>query len=167
MNLYYLGILLSVITSSLLIFSLFQDNKEKMLLFQSIETGLNLFKNLFLGGYSGTLTQGFALLRNLLGHKGKLSKQASILIIAAQLIVGIALNREGVWGFIPIFASTSYSWGLYKLRETQALRWLFISNLSLWLIYEIHLKDFPSALTSLGIITFNLIAILKNRSKAK
>lgn len=135
-----------------------------MLFIQSLGTGLNIMKNIFLGGYSGALVQTFGFARNVLGAKGLFGRKSALTVALLQLTVGLYLNQEGVWGLIPIVASISYTWGVFHFTKAQHLRWLLVFNFLLWFVYQVELRDYLSAITGMGVVFFNLVAIWKNRN---
>lgn len=161
---YYIALLLSIITSIMFIASLFKKDKSSMLKIQLLETGINIIKNILLQGYSGALVQCFGLVRNYLGYKNITSKPLFGLIIAGQLILGVILNNNGAYGYLPIIASVSYTAVIMVTKHAQILRYALVINLILWAIYQLILKDYPAiASTSLSLV-FIGIAITKERN---
>lgn len=159
---YILGITLSIITSILFSISLLQKEKENMLKYQLIETGINVLKNLFLGGFSGALVQLLGLIRNYIGYKGIKNNLIYLIIILGQFCLGLYFNNKGLIGGFSIIASISYTITIMKTSNIIYLKIALIFNLLLWTIYQIILKDYPAILSNLVLISINVYSLIKD-----
>lgn len=151
-----IGNILACVSSLYLLTSVFKHDKKELL---RCQIGGNLFSilaNIFLGGTAGLITVSLALLRNILSYYENKIAYATLPLLA---IVGVLLNRDGLWGYIPICASLSYSFILIKFKSIRVIKLGLISNLILWSIYYLHLQSILNVFTFtvvMGITMFNL-----------
>lgn len=141
-------------------YSLFQSGK-KMLKIQAAEVILNIAKNIMLGGYSGAMVQVFALLRNYFGSRETKSKTIFLFLILGQVTLGYLVNNKGLIGYLPILASTSFTATIMLTNKAQHLRLALIANGLLWFSYYVILKDYPTMVSGVIAILFNIISIFK------
>lgn len=158
-----IGLGLSSIAAILFLISLFRPSKEEMLKLQFFETGLNVVKNILLGGYSGALVQSVGVLRAYLGYKNKMCTPWMLLIISLQVTLGSYFNNMGAFGWLPIVASVSYTLAIWYSDSQQTLRIALIFNLALWTIYAIILKDYPAIIVDSVSAFVNCVAVVRHQ----
>lgn len=157
---YYFGLGLSFIANILFLISILQKNKSKLFKFQTMETLVNIFKNICLGGYTGATTQIIGLIRNILLSKNITSIKIPILLSIGQIILGYFVNNHGLIGYLPIFASIIYTMVSFTTKNIIYTKLALIINLAMWLIYGITIKDWISVVTGLLFIIITIISLI-------
>ena len=151
-----IGNILAGVSSLYLLISTFKHNKKELLRYQIGDNIFGILANIFLGGTSGIITLSIALLRNILTYYGSKIAYATLPVL---VVVGVLLNREGLWGYLPICASLSYEFIIIKFKSVRAIKLGLISSLILWSIYYLHLQSILNVFTFsvlIGIKMFNL-----------
>ena len=151
-----IGNILAAISSMYLLISIFKHNKKELLRYQIGDNLFGILANIFLEGTSGLITISITLLRNILEYFGSKFTYATLPLLA---VVGVLLNRDGLWGYLPICASLSYAFIIIKFKSERAIKLGLIFNLILWSIYYLHLQSILNVFTFsvlIGIKMFNL-----------
>lgn len=128
-----------------------------MLIFQVGDTIFHFLGNLLIGSYSALSTNILALIRNVINIRGKVNNIILSIITILIIIVGLSINSKGLIGLLPIIASVEYTFFLSKFENVQILRISLTANMVLWLIHDIYVRLYPSALMQFLIITITLI----------
>lgn len=153
-----IAIILSIIANSLFIYTGRIKDKQKMFKLQTLETGLSMLKNILFGGYAGAAAQSVGLLRNYtLSKTQNPSKQFMWILIVLQIILGTTFNERGLLGYLPIIASTSYTYINFTTKDIVVTKLSLIANTSLWGIYFYIIGDYVSM--SVSIVTFILTSL--------
>ena len=147
-----IGNILAAISSMYLLISIFKHNKKELLRYQIGDSLFGILANIFLEGTSGLITISITLLRNILEYFGSKFTYATLPLLA---VVGVLLNRDGLWGYLPICASLSYAFIIIKFKSERAIKLGLIFNLILWSIYYLHLQSI------LNVFTFSVLIGLK------
>lgn len=85
-----IGQIFSLLSACCLCYSTFGKRKENMLKWQVANTSFVILANLFLKGYSGMATNLVCLVRNILGAKGKLNRNNTV-ILTIVIVAGASL----------------------------------------------------------------------------
>ena len=82
--------------------------KEKLLLVQSLQIGLQSVSMLLLGGITGAINNVLSCYRNYLCYKGRLTVLWKAAMTAVSLVMTILLNDQGIIGVLPFVVCTVY-----------------------------------------------------------
>lgn len=145
---YWFGLGLSLVTSALFIVSIRQVEKSRVFLFQAIETSINIVKNIVLGGFSGAVTQVFALIRNVALTRGYSSWWLTVVLSICQLIGGIMVNQHGWLGLLPMIASISYTVVSFSTTDILTTKYALFWNISMWMVYDVVILDWVAVAMS-------------------
>lgn len=152
-----LGLLVMVI-------SLFQKNKNKMLgyvVFNGIFFGIEYF---LLGAYSGMFSNFFGIFRTYISKEkekhNKLNKWYVLLFfIVGYTIIGFISYDGKVISLLPIIAEIIYVFTLWQ-KDVKKIRIGTLLMVILWLIYDIFFKAYPSMFTDLIVMSSTIVAIV-------
>lgn len=157
-----IGNVLAFMSSICLLISVFKHNKKKLLKYQIWDNIFSILANIILGGTAGLITVSIALLRNILSYYENKIAYATLPILA---IAGVLLNRDGLWGYIPICASLSYAFIMIKFKSVKVIKLGLVSNLILWSIYYIHLQSILNVFTYTVVIGITLLNLDGKQTK--
>lgn len=163
MNNILIANIFSAVGTSLLAYSTFSKNKEKMLTVQIGDAGFNALGNIFAGSYTGCLANLIAMVRNILNSKGKLNKKGTAVLITALLVLGIICNTKGVIGLIPPVSSVQYTIWSFVGKSAQSLRFGLVVNLLLWFIHDFNMQLYPAMIVDIVILLVTLVNIWRFR----
>jgi len=135
------------------------------MLWQVVDIVFIIISNIFLGAYAAATSNSLGFVRNLLTYKGKLTKNMTAIFFVLCITIGLWANNRGIIGLFPILASSSYTIFVYTTKNEQQMRWALVSNLALWLIHDVYVQAYPSALMDTTLSIWTLIQIYKNHKR--
>lgn len=152
-----LGLLVMVI-------SLFQKNKDRMLgyvVFNGIFFGIEY---LLLGAYSGMFSNFFGIFRTYISkekekHKNLNKWHILLFFIIGYAIIGFISFDGKIVSLLPIIAEIIYVIALWQ-KDVKKIRIGTLLMVILWLIYDIFVKAYPSMITDLIVMSSTIVAIV-------
>ncbi len=152
-----LGLLVMVI-------SLFQKNKDKMLgyvVFNGIFFGIEY---LLLGAFSGMFSNFFGIFRTYVSkekekHRNLNKWNVLLFFIIGYTIIGFISFDGKIISLLPIIAEIIYVITLWQ-KDVGRIRIGTLLMVILWLIYDIFVKAYPSMITDLIVMSSTIIAIV-------
>ena len=154
------GNIVALIASILMVYSAILKSKKKILYIQTIQIALLVLSNIILGGITGAVINVMCLLRNMLCYKDKLDLKWKIIITILSTIFSIVFNNLGIVGILPLIATICYIW-LMNIKDVVKFKILIIANMFMWLIYDIYIKSYTSAVFDFLSIIVNIISIVQ------
>lgn len=146
----------------LLVYSYYKEDIDKLLFIQIISSIFYCISYLFLGAYSGLLVCFIELIKGI-GYY-KTDKDNLLFLISLPIYVLIAIfTYDGLLSLLPIIGSIIDGFSLTK-NKTVATIGSAVSNF-LWLIYDIVILAFSSALTDGILVVSNCFLLLFGYSR--
>lgn len=142
--------------------STFMGTKRRMLLAQCADMSCSIASCLLLGGFSGAVVTGVALMRNIVCMGRRPPKAFTVFIMALTTATAMAVNTDGLYGLLPVAAAVGYAW---VVMEKESAAWLLcglIANNALWLVYKLLLANYAGAFMNLAVIGFSVFNVLKD-----
>lgn len=135
--------------ASIIMVSIGLIKKKKQIIYvQTIQIGLFVLSNIFLGAVTGIIINSISCIRNILCYKNKLTKNTKIGIIVISTILSLLFNNKGVIGILPLISSTIYI--IYMdTKNVIKFKYILILTLILWFIYDFYIMSYTSALFDL------------------
>lgn len=152
-----------------MIISLFQKQKTKMLFFVIFNGLFFAVEYCLLGAFSGMLSNLFGIVRTYIFMKKednpKLDKLPVLLFfIVVYIIIGIISFDGNLISFLPIIAEIIYILVLWQ-KSVKVIRIGTMIMVILWLIYDLIVLAYPSAITDFVVLMSTIIAIIVNDLK--
>lgn len=166
MNTILIANAIALIASLLMVYTGYINKKEKILFFQTIQIGLSVISNLILGGITGAIINALGLIRNILCYKEKLNKIAQIILIILSILLGVYFNNLALIGLLPIISNVVYI-VFMNIKDVIKFKYLIIFTMTMWLIYDIYIMSYTSAVFDLGNIIANIISIIQIKKSTK
>lgn len=166
MNTILIANAIALIASLLMVYTGYIKKKEKILFFQTIQIGLSVISNLILGGITGAIINALGLIRNILCYKEKLNKIAQIILIILSILLGVYFNNLALIGLLPIISNVVYI-VFMNIKDVIKFKYLIIFTMTMWLVYDIYIMSYTSAVFDLGNIIANFISIIQIKKSAK
>ena len=160
MNTILIANAIALIASLLMVYTGYIKKKEKILFFQTIQIGLSVISNLILGGITCAIINALGLIRNILCYKEKLNKIAQIILIILSILLGVYFNNLALIGLLPIISNVVYI-VFMNIKDVIKFKYLIIFTMTLWLIYDIYIMSYTSAVFDLGTMIANIIAVIQ------
>lgn len=161
-----IGNIISLLASVLMTYSGYIKSKGKFLIVQIVQMSLSALSNFILGGTTGTIINLVNIIRNVLCYKNKLNKYSIILILTLSISLSLYFNNLSCIGLLPLLSTILYT-TLMNIKDIKKFKYLTIITMLLWLIYDICIMNYVSALFDLLTIGSNSIAIYQLKNIAK
>ena len=161
-----IGNIIALIASIIMVYSGFLKQKRTILYVQTIQIGLSVLSNIVLGGITGAIINALSCVRNILCYKDKLDIKAKIILIFLATILSLIFNNLGVIGLFPVISTITYIL-LMNTKNVVKFKWLIIFTMLMWLIYDLFIKSYTSAIFDFMNIVANIISIIQIRFKNK
>ena len=161
-----IGNIISLLASVLMTYSGYIKSKGKFLIVQIMQMSLSALSNFILGGITGTIINLVNIIRNVLCYKNKLNKYSIILILTLSISLSLYFNNLSFIGLLPLLSTILYT-TLMNIKDIKKFKYLTIITMLLWLIYDICIMNYVSALFDLLTIGSNSIAIYQLKNIAK
>lgn len=155
-----IGNIIALIASLLMVYSGMLKEKKKILYFQTLQIGLFVISNLVLGGISGAIINAISLIRNILCYKDRLKTKEKIVITVLATILILKFNNLGFLGFLPLISTVTYIW-LMNIKDVKKFKMLIVFTMLMWLIYDLVIKSYTSAVFDAVNIIINLVTIFQ------
>ena len=155
-----IGNIIALIASIIMVYSGFLKQKKTILYTQTIQIGLSVLSNIVLGGITGAIINALSCVRNILCYKDKLDLKAKIILIFLATTLSLMLNNLGVIGLLPVISTITYIL-LINTKDIIKFKWLIIFTMLMWLIYDLFIKSYTSAIFDFMNIVANIISIIQ------
>ena len=162
-----IGNIIALAGSLLMVYSGLLKKAKDVIFVQSIQVTLQAASNLVLGGISGAIVDLLNLVRNIIFYNNNLTNIVKIILTIRTIFLCVYLNNLGIIGDLPLIGAVLYLW-LMDIPDPKKFKYLNIFVLFLWLIYDLYILSFASALFDFATIITNVIAVIKiqkNREK--
>ena len=122
--------------------------------------GLFVLSNIVLGGITGAIINALSCIRNILCYKNKLDLKAKIILILLSTILSLIFNNLGLIGLLPVISTVVYIL-LMNTKDVIKFKWLSIFTMLMWLVYDLFIKSYTSAIFDFMNIMANIISIMQ------
>lgn len=161
-----IGNIIALIASIIMVYSGFLKQKKTILYSQTIQIGLSVLSNIVLGGITGAIINALSCVRNILCYKDKLDLKAKIILIFLATTLSLMFNNLGVIGLFPVISTITYIL-LMNTKDIIKFKWLIVFTMLMWLIYDLFIKSYTSAIFDFMNIVANIISIIQIRLQNK
>ena len=142
-------------------------DKNKAILVQTLQLIILAISNLVLGSISGFIINLVSIVRNILSNKNKLNKLAIAIIITISTILTIKINSLGFIGYLPLINNIIFILFMNTKSDIK-FKILMIIYITMWLIHDIYIKSYVTAIFDFMTIITSFITIfrIKNSNKS-
>ena len=158
-----IGNIIALIASILMVYSGMLKQKKKILYFQTVQIGMSVISNIFLGGITGTILNALSMIRNILCYKDKLGVKEKIVITILAVIFTFKFNNLGYVGLLPLISTVTYIW-LMNIKNVKNFKLLIAFTMLMWFIYDLVIKSYTSAIFDFMNIVANIVTIFQIKS---
>ena len=154
-----IGNIIALIASIIMVYSGFLKQKKLILYTQSIQISLSVLSNIFLCGITGAIINTLCCIRNILCYKDKLDLKAKIILIFLAITISLKFNNLGIIGLLPVISTVAYIL-LMNTKDIIKFKFLIIFSMLTWLIYDIYINAYTSAIFDFISVITNIISII-------
>lgn len=155
-----IGNIIALIASILMVYYGMLKQKKKILYFQTVQIGMSVISNIILGGITGAIINALSMIRNILCYKNKLGLKEKIIITILAIILTFKINNLEYIGLLPLISTVSYIW-LMNTKDVRKFKLLIIFTMLMWLIYDVVIKSYTSAIFDFMNIIANMLTLLQ------
>ena len=155
-----IGNIIALIASILMVYYGMLKQKKKILYFQTVQIGMSVISNIILGGITGAIINALSMIRNILCYKNKLGLKEKIIITILAIILTFKFNNLVYIGLLPLISTVSYIW-LMNTKDVRKFKLLIIFTMLMWLIYDVVIKSYTSAIFDFMNIIANMLTLLQ------
>lgn len=155
-----IGNIIALIASILMVYYGMLKQKKKILYFQTVQIGMSVISNIILGGITGAIINALSMIRNILCYKNKLGLKEKIIITILVIILTFKFNNLEYIGLLPLISTVSYIW-LMNTKDVRKFKLLIIFTMLMWLIYDVVIKSYTSAIFDFMNIIANMLTLLQ------
>lgn len=161
---YWIAQAFGVLGLLVMVISLFQKNKDKMLGYVVVNGVFFGIEYLLLEAYSGMFSNFFGIFRTYVSKEkekhNNLNKWYVLLFfIIGYTIIGFISFDGKIISLLPIIAEIVYVITLWQ-EKVKKIRIGTLLMVILWLIYDIFVKAYPSMITDLIVMSSTIVAIV-------
>lgn len=155
-----IGNIIALIASLLMVYSGILKKKEKIIYIQTIQIGMSVISNIILGGITGAIINCISCIRNILCYKEKLKNKEKIILTVVSVALSLYFNNLGIIGILPLISTVTYTL-LMDIKDVIKFKKLIIFTMIMWLIYDVYIKSYSSAIFDFMNIVTNIFSIYK------
>ncbi|MBQ6354881.1 YgjV family protein [Candidatus Saccharibacteria bacterium] len=156
--------ILALYSSLCLLISFWQKKRKDILNLQILDSVFDIVQYILLGAYTGCLISFLGATRACVFKKAK--NGAVLLLFIALYIAASILTFRGWLSLLPLTAAIIYTIVIWNKKE-QNIRFFSIFVFLLWLVYDIFVQAYVSAITDIVLVASNAAAFYKYNSKEK
>ena len=161
-----LGNIVSLIGCTVMVLIGLIKNKERYIVMQTLQFGLNALSHFLLGGYGGTVASLVSVVRNIIISKWKCTTKIKIALIALQAVFTISTITSNPITWIPIIAAGMFTWYI-DTKDVMWFKWVIIITLVMWAVYDIYHHNYVSVWFSAFTCITNGISMVKIHKERK
>lgn len=165
MNYIIIANIVALIGSIFMILANYASDEKRCVLLQSIQIFMFIISNILLRGITGIIINTLSLIRNILTYKQKFNTYIKYFILLLIVILSIIFNNLGIIGYLPLTGTV-----VFTIFIDSKNNYLFRLSLSFsvlaWLIYDIYIMSYTSAIFDFLSIIGGIIAIIKLKKKS-
>lgn len=155
-----IGNIIALIASIAMVYAGILKDKKQILSAQTVQCGLFILSNIILGGIPGAIVNFLSCIRNILCYKGKLGIFEIVILATLSVSLTVIFNELGIIGLLPMISTVLYIFFM-NTKSLVKFKILVIFTTVLWLIYDICIKSYTSALFDLFCVITNVISLIQ------
>lgn len=159
-NYVIIGNAVALLASIVMVYAGILKDKKQILFAQTVQCGLFILSNIILGGISGAIVNFLGCIRNVLCYKGRLGIFEIIILTILSVGLTVIFNDLGIIGLLPMISTVSYIFFM-NTKSIVRFKFLVIFTTVLWLIYDIFIRSYTSALFDLFCVITNTISLIQ------
>lgn len=122
---------------------------------------------IILKGYSSTVQNAVAILRNLAAIKRIKSRAVEWMLILLGVVLGVVFNNRGLLGFLPVAANLEYSIAVFRFRDQERkLKYAFILNMLMYVVFSFAIMNYVGAAANIVVAVTTAISLIRERHNA-
>lgn len=132
--------------------------KQKILFWQTIQLGLQIFSMCLLGAFTGAISNVLSVIRNILGYKDKINTPVKVILIGVQLVLTILFSDGTLISWVPFAVCAVY---ILFMDIKDPIRFKILVTLTFipWIFYFLYFRSYTGSAFALITTIANLISL--------
>ena len=157
--------LLAMITDSI---SNTRKTTRGVLLVQSVSQVIYGIGTAVLGGYSGAVQNLMSVIRNFVAIKEIDNKVLQGILVILGVVLGVAFNNIGIWGWLPIIANLEYTLAVFLFKDNErALKIAFLISVGLFAAFNGAILSIVGVISNLIVLVVGIVALVRDAKQQK
>lgn len=145
-----------------------QKKRSRMLGIQIISQLFYAACTIVLKGYSSTVQNGVAILRNIVAIKNVKSKALEWGLVVLGVALGVIFNNRGLLGYLPIVANLEYSVAMFQFKHSEkGLKLAFIVNMLMYAVFSFFIMNYVGTAANLIVAATTAVSLIKRKKAAE
>ena len=161
-----LGNIVSLIGCTVMVLIGLIKDKNKYVMMQTLQFGLNALSHFLLGGYGGSIAALVSAARNIVISKWKCTPAIKIAIIAVQIALSVPTVTANPITWLPLIAAGMFTWYI-DTKDVMWFKWVIIITLLMWVVYDLYHHNYVSIWFSAFTCITNGISMVKIHKERK
>ena len=142
-----------------------QKKRGAVLAVQIISQVFYAAGSIVLKGYSSTVQNAVAVLRNIAAIKNVKSKAVEWTLVVLGVALGAAFNNRGAVGWLPIAANLEYSLAVFRFRESETpIKAAFVINAVMYSAFNVVIKNYVGAAANAAVVVTTAVSMIKTHN---
>lgn len=129
-------------------------DREKILLFQILQLGMQTVSMFLLGAIPGAISNILSCIRNYLCYREIFTWPVKILLIVLSGILTVAFNNQGLLGYLPFVVCTIYVL-LMEMKDPIHFKLLVTLTFIPWIFYYLVIRSYTGAFFAFATVLTN------------
>lgn len=129
-------------------------DREKILLFQILQLGMQTVSMFLLGAIPGAISNILSCIRNYLCYREIFTWPVKLLLIVLSGILTVAFNNQGLLGYLPFIVCTVYVL-LMEMKDPIHFKLLVTLTFIPWIFYYLVIRSYTGAFFAFATVLTN------------
>ena len=157
--------IIDFIASVVQIYSGTKKEKEKILVLQILQLGMQTVSMLLLGAIPGAISNVLSCIRNYLCYKNIFTWPIKITLIVLSLALTIPFNNQGLLGYLPFAVCTIYVLFM-DIKDPIKFKLLVTLTFIPWIFYYLIIKSYTGAFFAFTTVITNFWTLFQMKREA-
>ena len=122
--------------------------------------------SLILKGYSASVQNIIGIFRNIASIRKINNRFLEWTLILSGVILGIAFNNRGLFGWLPVIANLEYSIAVFRFRDNERnLKLCFLAGVFLFMIFDFIILNYVGGVANMIVAISTVTSLRKGSGK--
>ena len=141
-----------------------RKKREEILGYQIISQLFYGAGTILLKGYSSTVQNAVAILRNLVAMRKIQNRAVEWILILLGVVLGAVFNNRGLIGWLPIVANLEYSVAMFRFVDSERnLKLAFLLNALMYSAFSLIIHNYVGVASNIFVAVSTAVFLIRNK----
>ncbi len=141
-----------------------RKKREEILGYQIISQLFYGAGTILLKGYSSTVQNAVAILRNLVAMRKIQNRAVEWILILLGVVLGAVFNNRGLIGWLPIVANLEYSVAMFRFVDSERnLKLAFLLNALMYSAFSLIIRNYVGVASNIFVAVSTAVFLIRNK----